>query len=394
MEESKAKRILILSCIGYFSLGIVVASMGPMLAQFAGNNGTTLATIGGVYTAFYLGAFLAQVVLGPLTDKWGQMRALSVSLLLCAFALSSVTFSRWLPLTLVLFFFSGVGFGMANLCGNVLIGRIFNGKSVSPINWLNAFFGIGAFVGPMMVSFSLHSWQTGAPAMWVGAVLMTASVSVLIYQFFNIKMGTTSPDGTEPHKPMRYSAFLWTLGALILIYVGTETAVGGWSTTYLQNTTTLNIEQSALATAGFWLAITAGRMMGALIGSRISAANVLKICLGIALTGVILFMLTYGHGVMSIVSILIIGWGFGAIYPTGMAIMTEAYPHTPGQAASVIIAMGSIGGTIIPWLQGITLDQLGMRFGTYLIALMVVLLIISFSANQWVKKRILKPITE
>lgn len=364
-----------------------MASIGPMLAQFADYNGTTLATIGGIFSALYLGALLAQVVLGPLTDRWGQMRALTVSLLLSAVSLTGVTLSRWLPLTLVLAFFSGIGYGMANLCGNVLIGRIFKSKSVSAVNWLNVFFGAGAFVGPLLVSFSLHTWQNGAPSVWLGAILMGISVVVLIALFFNIQIESqTENEPAQPRTRMHYSAFLWTLSALILVYVGTETAVGGWSTTYLQNTTSLNIEQAALATAGFWLALTMGRLMGALLGSRISATNMLRLSLGISLVGVILFVLSYGQGVFSILSIFVMGWGFGAIYPTSMAIITNAFPRTPGQAASVITAMSSIGGILIPWLQGITLEKLGMRSGTYLIAVMMILLIGCFGVNQWVRK--------
>jgi len=387
MEKQTAKQILILTCLSYLALGVMSAALGPMLNQLAENNGVTLATIGGIYTALFLGALLSQLVLGPLTDKWGQMRGLILGCLLDALAVAAVTLSRWLPLTFALIFLMGIGYGMANLCGNVMIGRIFKGNSVSAVNWINVFYGVGAFVGPLLVGVSLFAWKTGAPAIWFGSLLMILAVALLYARFFNIQFGSQKENsGDTPHKRIKFSAFLWTLGIMVLIYVGTETAVGGWTTTYMQKTTSLNIEQAALTTAVFWLALTVGRLMGALIGSKISAVNVLRICLGISAVGAVLFVASFGHTVLSIISIFLMGWGFGAIYPTSMAMMTNAYPDTPGQAGALITSMSSVGGALIPWVQGITLEQLGMRAGTFFVMLLVALFISAFGVNQWVRK--------
>ena len=389
MDKSKAKNILIVTCVSYFSFGVMWASLGPLLAQFASRNLVTLATMGGIYTAVFLGAVLSQIVLGPFTDRLGLLRSLTVALLLLALGITGVSLSHWLPLTFALAFLAGIGHGTANLCGNVMIGRIFKEKSVSAVNLLNVFFGFGAFIGPLLVSFSLFTWQNGFPALWFGAVVMLTSALVLMAAFFNEKIGSQGQVQTKQvYSRMHYSAFLWSLGALILVYVGTETALGGWATTYLQNTTSLTIELAAMVTAGFWLAITLGRMMGAVLGSRLSAVRVLVLCLAISVCGGILFLLSYGQSALSIAAILIMGTGFGAIYPTGMAMMTSAYPDAPGQAGSLITAMGSTGGALFPWLLGIALAQLGMRSGTFLMAGMLALIVVSFVVNQKLAKKI------
>ena len=66
---------------------------------------------------------------------------------------------------------------------------------------------------------------------------------------------------------------------------------------------------------------------------------------------------------MSMAAIFLIGLGFGAIYPTGMAMLTTAHPDNPGQAGSLITAMASIGGVIIPWLQGVVMEKTSIRGG-------------------------------
>jgi fucose permease len=73
--------------------------------------------------------------------------------------------------------------------------------------------------------------------------------------------------------------------------------------------------------------------------------------------------------------------------------VTNAFPETPGQAGSVITSMSGIGGTIIPWLQGVVMQQAGIRAGTYLIAVVMVLLWAAFTLNQRLAKRS-NPVTD
>lgn len=387
MEERVAKKILILTCLAYLANGIITAAVGPLLSQFATHNNATLAEIGGVYTALFLGALLANIALGRLTDRWGQHRALIVSLILYAVGMMAATFSRWLPLTFGLIFVAGLGYGTANLCGNVLVGRVYKEKSVSAVNWLNVFYGIGAFTGPLLVSLSLYLFKDGAPSIWFGAIAMLVVSGVMILSIFNIRLESQTPHAEDqPGQRVTGSIFLWTLSLVVLIYVGTEATLGGWSTTYLQKTTSLPIEFAAMGASAFWLALTGGRLMGALIGSSISEVKLLILCLAISFMGALLFLLSYGNGWFSVVAILTMGLGFGAIYPTIMAVMTNTFRHAPGQAGGVITAMGSIGGSIFPWLLGVTLQAYGMRSGTYYVGVLVLALILAFVLNQQFKK--------
>lgn len=388
MDKNQARNILIVTCISYFSYGILWASLGPLLSQFAASNHTSLATIGGIYSAIFLGAVLTQVVLGRFTDHWGQLRSLTVSLLVLSAGVISMSFSRWLPLTLVLAFITGMGQGLSNLSGNVLVSQLFKENSVSSVNLLNVFWGMGAFIGPILVSAAIFVWQNGFPALIFSAVVTSAAALVLLFGYFNVKIGTQGMQTEKQVQPkMHFTAFLWSLGALLLLYVGTESAMGGWATTYMQKTTTLKIELAALVTSGFWLAITLGRIMGTVLGSRLAPRRVLVICLSIASLGGLLFVAGYRFTLPSILAIFLIGLGFGAIYPTSMAMVTMAFAETPGQAGSVITVMGSIGGMLIPWLQGVIMQQAGIRSGTFTIAVLIALLVLSFGVNQSLVKK-------
>jgi fucose permease len=97
-------------------------------------------------------------------------------------------------------------------------------------------------------------------------------------------------------------------------------------------------------------------------------------------------LLGFGSGWLSILAIVIMGLGFGAIYPTIMAVMTRSFHEAPGVAGSVVTAMISVGGSLLPWLQGLTLESLGMRAGTFFMGILVLLLIGSFVVSQRIRK--------
>lgn len=172
MDPRKAKQLFVITCIGFFTFGLLNASMGPLLEQFAENNSVTLATIGSMFTAMFTGGLLSQLILGQFSDRWGQHRGLAGSFLFLSVFLAAASLSRSYPLTLVLVFFAGMGYGLAILCGNILISRLFEKDNISALNWLNVFFGIGDVVGPLLVSLSLILWQNGMPALWVGSLGM------------------------------------------------------------------------------------------------------------------------------------------------------------------------------------------------------------------------------
>lgn len=374
MDARTGKQLFIVTCIGYFTFGLLNTSIGPLLEQFAANNSVTVATIGSLLTALFSGGLLAQVILGPHTEKWGQHRWLAVSFLVMAVFLSAATLSRWYPLTIALVFLAGWGYGTAVLSGNTLVTRIFEDNSIAPLNWLNVFFGIGDVIGPLLVSLALTVGKNGMPAVWIGSVVMAATAAVLFLRFNNVKVGGQAQAGHNTSGRLVLTPFLISLVIMVLVYVGTEIAVGNWTTTYLHLTASMVVEKAALATSGFWLALTLGRLMGALIGNRLGAARLLMLCLGISSLGAVVFIAGFGNTLWSIIAVMILGFGFGSMFPTLFGLMSTTYKQDSGKPGSLLTATASLSGMALPWLVGITFTGLGIRSMTFFVAGLIVLL--------------------
>ncbi len=363
------RTVLIVACLVFFSLGMMTAAIGPVLPDLAKLASSDLASIGSLFTAIFTGALLAQLVSGPLGDRIGMGIILIGGVIILAGGTLGITLSRALPLSLALAFLAGLGHGAVDLGANVMIARVFNHQAVSALNVLNVFFGLGAFAGPAVAGFALRTWATGIPALWVSVAVLL----VLLLPLLKIGAYKTKADIPEVSRVriqgIYRSPLLWGLGLLILLYVGTETGMGGWITTYIERTTTLRIDQAALVAAGFWLALTGGRIASAALGLRLTPQSLLTASLVVASLGGVLLVASAGGAFLTVTAVLIIGFSFGSIYPTTIALTTSAFDQGPGKAASVVAAMGSLGGMALPWLQGILLVQAGPPASAWFTAL-------------------------
>jgi fucose permease len=157
-----------------------------------------------------------------------------------------------------------------------------------------------------------------------------------------------------------YSApALWALGGLLLLYVGIEVGVGSWAITYLDRAASVPAEQAALAASGYWLALTGGRLAGAGIGTRLGSRGLLTLALSGALAGGLVLLLSGGNAAVMVVGLLLIGLSFGPVYPTMVARTAATFPHATSRAGAAVMAMGSVGGIVLPWLLGWTLESGG-----------------------------------
>lgn len=379
MQKATQRNVLIISCLIFLSLGITTAVIGPILPELAANNQVGLAAIGSVFSALFLGALLAQLISGPFSDRVGQTPVLVGAALLLAAGSVGLTLSRSLPLTLALAFTAGLGHGAVDLCTNVLIARVYAGRSVSALNLLNLFFGVGAFLAPAAVGLFLAGLGSGLGVMWLVAGLL--AIQAVFVLRLRAPLSPSQTGGQVQQNGRIYgSALVWLLALLLMLYVGTESGIAGWITTYMSQTTAISYERATLIASAFWLALTAGRLVSALIGMRASARSVLLISLAGSLAGGLLQAASSGNAALTIAGVLLTGFSFGSIYPTVISLAAEAFPNQPGRAVSVVAAMGSVGGMLLPWLQGVLLERFNPSVSMLFVLVAIGLMAIVFGA--------------
>jgi fucose permease len=355
----------------FFSIGVLSAGLGPTLPSLAQSMGSTLSETGILFTALFVGALASQIAGGPLTDRYGQRLMLFASLVLLAGGLTGVALSPTLPVAIASMLIAGLGDGVIIVAVNVAISQLFALRAVTALNILNIFFGVGATTGPLIAGLALQSWSTAVPVLWV--VIMILIPALLFIPRLNLGPHRRPPKRGEadfdPKSSPYRSPFVWALGVLLLLYVGLEVGTGGWLAVYVDRTTSLDLDTATFIAASFWMALTSGRILGAVMGAWLRAETVLMIGLSTAATGGILMALGRGDPTLTVAAVVLMGLGLGPTYPTVVALITTFFKTAPGRATGVVVAMGSLGGTILPWLQGVLLEQTGPAANALYIAL-------------------------
>ena len=349
-------RMLTIASLNFVTIGIVAALLGPALPDLARQTHSPLAAVGGVISALFVGALIAQVIGGPLNDRIGAAPLMRIGLGCLGLGMGGIALSHTLVFTLMCGVIMGLGHGTVDISTSVLVSVASGDRNVVALNLINVFFGAGAVAGPAMASVALRWWHTTLPVFWLGALLAVSLIpcmALLPPLPPAPKTQTTSP----PPRALWHVPLLWILGGIFLLYVGLENGMSGWISVYIQRTTPAGLSVGALIAASFWLALTGGRILATVFGGRFTAATLLLLSLGTVLVGGCLLAASTGSLTLTIVATLLLGLGCGPVFPTALAMTTVAFPQSPGLAASAVIALGSIGGILIPWLEGIILTQ-------------------------------------
>jgi fucose permease len=372
--------ILAMASIIFIGLGTLIASIGPILPSLAKQANTELAVIGSVFTAVFLGTLLSHLVSGPLGDRIGMGRVVMGGAAMLGAGFLGLSLSHSLPLMLALAFLAGLGLGAADLGGSLWIAGTFPENSVSKLNLLNVFFGVGAFCGPALVSLSLAAFANAFLPVWGAGLVLFLSIPVLYWISTTNRFRPApkpSAQGNKPRddaEPVGNAALIWVLGLILLLYVGSESGYGGWVTAYLMQTGSMRTEDAALAASLFWMAIAAGRIIITGIGSRVSALRLLAVSISGAVVASWALVAVSGNVALSFICIGVIGLCFAATYPTVLAVLASAFPKAPGKAAGPATALGSVGGALIPWAQGILLTKVSPIAGMVFVAINVVII--------------------
>ena len=69
-----------------------------------------------------------------------------------------------------------------------------------------------------------------------------------------------------------YAWVTWTCASYLLVYMGVEVTIGGWTVTYMLRVRHADPFASGMAATGFWLGLTCGRFILGFVTSRLGQA--------------------------------------------------------------------------------------------------------------------------
>jgi len=359
---------LAVTFMAIFVIGMFSGVIGPLLPRLAARLSAPVEELGAIFTALFVGALLTQIAGGWLVERLGLRSTFLAGTAVLTLGVLGITASPDVPLLLASAFLFGLGQGAVDIGANVLVATVFSReRAVSAVNVLHFAFGAGAGLAPVLASLAVSRWATPMPALHLAAALGLGTL--LAGSRLLLDPGVARQGGSGPVATAVYRApSLWLLALLLFLYVGGEMGVGGWTTVYLGKTSSLGASSIAVVVSAFWLALTGGRLLGAILGARVGASTLLVWSVAGCCLGALLLVVGGGSVSLAVAGTLLLGVSYGPIFPTALVVATEHFPLAPSRAVSVVVSMSSLGGMLLPPLQGVLLERVSPLASTGLVA--------------------------
>jgi len=197
------------------------------------------------------------------------------------------------------------------------------------------------------------------PYLAIGGALALLAVLIATSKLPTITSAASSQEGSVGDSIWNHPNLI--LGALgIFAYVGAEVSIGSFLVNYLgqANIGGLSPQAAAFRVSFYWSGAMIGRFLGAGLLRRIKAGRLLAMCAVCTTLLVGVSMLTSGS--IAMWSILAVGLFNSIMFPTIFSLgVAELGSLT--ERGSGILNMAIVGGAILPLIQGVIADQIGIQ---------------------------------
>lgn len=270
----------------------------------------------------------------------------------------------------------GIGAGAIDASLNDYVAKNYPSKHM---NWLHGCWGIGAAMGPAIMSYSVVS-----NASWRNGYIIIAGIQVFLVLFFILtaKMWKKSSPREEIVSLVKKDKILSLAPMLSIfmffIYTCIESSIGVWFYSVL-------IEQRAVSTAVagtwivlYWSFLTLGRFVIGAISNRLGNRKLINY--GIYGAIISLCFLLWNNETLNILSLCTLGFSLAGLYPS---MMHETPRRFSSKLAATLtgyqVGMAALGVAILTPLVGVIISNIGLN---YLIPILLFLTFIMLVMNK------------
>jgi fucose permease len=367
---------IVLAFAGFTLLGIGAGTSGVLLPSQLADYQVDRVTFGATFFVFSAGYVLTSFGNGLLLRWMGTRWHLTAGAALFAAVSLAVGTRPAFALYITASFALGAANGMLDAGLNSFISSLPGATAL--LNYLHAFFGVGALIGPVLASQMLHA---GLPWQDIPLVLAAAAVPVLVGAVVLLPrraaairaVGAAEPGpGLEPEPADREHAAalsqtvrrlaIWLAALFLCLYVGIEVSVGNWGFSFLTEERGQGSLFAGYVVSGYWLGLTLGRFLLNALAARagVSVTRMMYACLTGLLAATLLAW--FGPGaLLSTVGFGLMGFFLGPVFPTTVAVLPRLAPaRLVNSAIGLLVGMSVVGGAVFPYAAGALAQGLGL----------------------------------
>lgn len=281
----------------------------------------------------------------------------------------------------------GIGAGAVDTSLNHFVAAHYSSRHM---NWLHGFWGVGATLGPLIMS-----WAVANPASWtfgtrtIGLMQLALAVALfLTLALWAREKATHTEDAnaesaTTLLKPLNPQA-LWLAPTCFLLYVSAEMGTGLWAASILATDRGMPLAQAGVWVSVYFGAITVGRFAVGLVANWLGNRKLVQLGICVAALGAALFAAHGWVGDASLAGLVLMGLGCAPIFPS---LMHETARRFPEDVARKVISrqmiFAYIGIAVIPAAFGVLATWAGLAV---IMPVVVALLLAMLVVTTWLDR--------
>lgn len=357
-----SRRVTIVAACGSFFVFAVSAVILPAaLVRAAEDFDVSAGTLTLVASTQFAAFFLATIVGGLLSDRYGKPPVLQVGCGLIVLGSVLWACAGNLFAAHVAAAFLGMGGGILEGMGSALLADLYPDRRKFILNLSQVAYCAGAVAGPVVMSFLLPlrlSWR-----IFFAAEAALGVVLLGLYRLAPPSRPSGAP-GCDLMHALQFlrerSVFLPAIG--LFGYVLAESGVVIYVNLYLQKQHGAPEHWAILGLSLVWAAMLVGRLLCAALPERLPTGRLIT-ALTILSAAVLAVQFLAQGWVVSLALFGVTGFLFSGIWPLTVALCANVHPDRTGSAVGLVIAIGSLGVVVAPMVVD-TLLQTG--YGRYI----------------------------
>ncbi len=380
--------LLILIYVSFISLGLPDSLLGAAWPVLHNEISVPVSYAGVISATITLGTILSSLFSDKLLHKFGAGFVTAVSVTMTAVCLFgfSVSTQFWMLILWAIPF--GLGAGGVDAILNNYVALHYKAQHLS---WLHCMWGVGAAVGPYIMSFSLVKLESWSGGYLIISVIQAALCAAIFISIPLWKKGSGDNDETEQTeaKSLSFREIFAIKGAIpcflmFFCYCSLEVTASLWASTYLVQNWNFSPETAAGYASMFYLGITFGRFINGFLAMKLGDKFLIRMGTGVIAVGLVLMLVKF-HSAFALIGFVVVGLGCAPIYPCIIHTTPDVFGKDKSQAMiGVQIAFAYLGILAMPPLFGVIAENISVSL---LPAYMFIFLALMFVMHELVLKK-------
>jgi fucose permease len=358
--------VFLLSCLTYLGVALPGSTLGMLWPSMRLSIHEPVGALGIVLVVGVAASAVSSALTGRILSRFpvGSLLAAGTALVGTALAAEAAAPALWL-IALGSAVFS-TGFGMIDAALNAHAAARFGPRD---INWMHASYGLGATLGPLLVTAMFS-----ARLSWRFAVASMAAILAVIALVLTVtRRNWVLPRGGAPPRPPDAGGRggLGGLGpprqALLAgvtftaVETGVESAAGIWGYVFLTSGRGLSPAVAGVAVAAYWAMMFAGRIVLGPVAERAGATRVLAVAVAGIPAGAVL-MTVPAPAFVAVGGLLLLGLAAAPVFP--LVTLTTADRVAAGSVTAAVtlqVAASAVGSAALPSAIGLAIGAVSAR---------------------------------